>query len=264
MYLPKISVITPSYNQGNFIEQTIESVLNQNYPNLEYIIMDGDSTDGTLEILRRYDTKIIWKSEKDKGQSHAINKGLSLATGEIVAYINSDDVYEKDTFYKVAEFFKNNPQVRWVYGKCRIIDEKGQEIRRAITFYKNFLLKSFNYSKLLAVNFISQPTVFWRKSLIKEIGLFNENLFYSMDYEYLVRTAKLHPPGILNEYLAKFRVHSGSKASRGFLRQFKLELDIAKKYSANPIPILLHYLNYLSIITTYFFLYQVGRHKSDK
>ena len=104
----KISVITPSYNQAQFIERTILSVLNQNYPNLEYIIMDGGSTDNTVEILKKYSDKIIWKSEKDNGQSGAINKGLKMATGDIVTYLNSDDIYELGTFEKIAEFFQKN------------------------------------------------------------------------------------------------------------------------------------------------------------
>ena len=119
----KISIITPSYNQAAFIERTILSVLNQNYFDLEYIIMDGGSTDGTTEILKKYSDKIIWKSEKDSGQSDALNKGLKIATGYIVAYLNSDDTYELGTLKKIAEFFQNNLGKKWVYGKCKIINE---------------------------------------------------------------------------------------------------------------------------------------------
>lgn len=257
MYLPKISVITPSYNQGNFIEQTIESVLNQNYPNLEYIIMDGGSTDGTLEILRKYNTKIIWKSEKDKGLSDAINKGLRLATGEIMAYINSDDLYEMETLKKIGEFFKENPQVMWVCGKCRIINENSREFYRPITCFKNFWLKRYGYNKLLAINFISQPAVFWRRKIIEETGFFNCNLNFAMDYEYWVRIGKKYKPAIINEYLASFRIHPKAKGTMSYSKQFKEELNIAKQHSPYWLPVLFHYLVYLGIITSYTFLKRV-------
>ena len=119
----KISIITPSYNQAQFIERTILSVLNQDYKDIEYIIMDGGSTDGTVEILKKYSDHIIWKSEKDNGQSDAINKGLKMATGDIVAYLNSDDTYQPGAFKEVATFFEKNPDKKWVYGKCLIINE---------------------------------------------------------------------------------------------------------------------------------------------
>jgi glycosyltransferase involved in cell wall biosynthesis len=149
----KISIITPSYNQAEFIERTIQSIFSQNYPDIEYIVMDGGSTDGTVKILKKYSDQIIWKSEKDNGQSDAINKGLKIATGEIVAYLNSDDTYEPGTLKKVADFFQKNPEKKWVYGKCKIINKKDQEIRKWITAYKNLLLKNYSYSKLLSENF---------------------------------------------------------------------------------------------------------------
>ena len=254
MYLPKISVITPSYNQGNFIEQTIKSVLNQNYPNLEYIIVDGGSTDGTLEILRKYDTKIIWKSEKDKGLADAINKGLRLATGEIVAYINSDDIYATGALEKIGRFFQENPQTMWACGKCKIIREDGEEIFRSITWFKNFWLKKYSYNKLLVINFISQPAVFWRRKLIEDIKFFNCNLNFAMDYEYWVRIGKKYNPAVINEYLASFRIHSKSKGTVSYSKQFKEELNIAKLYSSNCLLVFLHYLTYIGIITIYTFL----------
>ena len=183
----KISIITPSYNQAEFIERTIQSILNQSYSNFEYIIMDGGSTDGTIEILKKYSNKIIWKSEKDNGQSDAINKGLKIATGDIVAYLNSDDTYELNALQKVADFFIKNPDKKWVYGKCKIINEKDQEIRKPITAYKNWLLKKYSYKKLLTENFISQPATFWKKELHNEFGYFNESESLCMDYEFWLR-----------------------------------------------------------------------------
>ena len=254
MHLPKISLITPSYNQASFIEQTIESVLNQDYPNLEYIIMDGGSTDGTLDVLRRYEGRLIWKSEEDKGQSDAINKGLRLAGGEIVGYINSDDLCEKGALKKVGESFRENPRATWVCGKCRIIDENNREFRRAITGFKNFWLKRYGYSRLLAINFISQPAVYWRRELLDDIGYLNCDLDYALDYEYWVRIGKKFEPMIIDEYLASFRIHARTKGTTGFMKQFREELDVARRHSPHLLPVLLHYLTYAGIITSYTFL----------
>src|SRR5688572_6274864 len=113
----KISIVTPSFNQGQFIEETVLSVLNQNYPNLEYIVIDGGSTDQTVEVIRRYEDRLAyWASEKDRGQVHAINKGLAKSTGDIFAFINSDDVYLPETFAAVAEYFDAHPEAEWVCG----------------------------------------------------------------------------------------------------------------------------------------------------
>ena len=126
---PRITIITPSYNQGQFIEETIQSVLNQGYPNLEYIIIDGGSTDQTVEIIKRYAAQIAyWVSEPDRGQTHAINKGLAQATGEILAYLNSDDYYLPGALHAVAKYFGCNPQVDLLHGCCRYVNEQGEPI----------------------------------------------------------------------------------------------------------------------------------------
>lgn len=247
----KISIITPSYNHAHFIERTINSILDQNYPNLEYIVMDGGSKDGTVDILKKYGKKIIWKSEKDKGQSDAINKGLKLATGDIVAFLNSDDTYEPGSLQRVADFFKHNPSIMWAYGKCRIVNEHDQEIRKPITFYKNLLLKKYSYNKLLSENFISQPATFWRRKLHKEIGYIDEDEHYTMDYEFWLRIGQKYPAGAIDAYLANFRMYDTSKSGSLANPQFKDELRIAKKYSTASWPIMLHQLNYFKIVGTY-------------
>ncbi len=256
---PKISIITPSFNQAKFIEKTIKSVLEQNYPNLEYIVMDGGSTDGTVNILKKYGSQIIWRSEKDKGQANAINKGLKLASGEILAYLNSDDVYEKDSLFRVAEFFKKKPGVKWVYGKCRIIDENDKEIRGWITKYKDFFLPRYSYNTLLILDYISQPAVFWREELTKEVGLFDENQYYEMDYEYWLRIGKKYKPGFINDYLADFRIHTESKTGNRFVKHYWQELEVARKYTVNPLLLSLHFLNFLSIIGSYSLLSLIKR-----
>jgi glycosyltransferase involved in cell wall biosynthesis len=252
MTSPKISIVTPSYNQGKFIERTILSILNQDYKNFEYIIMDGGSTDETLEILKKYDDKIIWKSEKDNGQSDAINKGIKMTTGEIIAYLNSDDTYEPGALKKVAEFFENNPDKKWVYGKCKIINEKDQEIRKWITAYKNFLLKNYSYKKLLTENFISQPATLWRKELHQELGYFNEKENFCMDYEFWLRLGEKYDAGVIDDYLANFRYYSNSKSGAVNKQQFRDQLRLAQKYGqAHPTSLLIHKFNYYKITGIY-------------
>ncbi len=249
----KISIITPSYNQVDFIERTIQSVLSQDYSNIEYIVMDGGSTDGTIDILKKYSNKIIWKSEKDNGQSDAINKGLKIATGDIIAYLNSDDTYEPGAFKKISDFFENNPDKKWAYGKCKIIDKQDREIRKPITWYKNLLLKKYSYKKLLTENFISQPATFWRKELLDEIGNFNEQENFCMDYEYWLRIGQKYKAGVINDYLSNFRYYSDSKSGNVDKKQFQDELRLAKKYGADkyPLAIFLHSFNYYKITLIY-------------
>lgn len=251
---PKISIVTPSFNQARFIEKTIQSVLKQNYPNLEYIVIDGGSTDGTVGILRKYGRKIVWKSEKDQGQADAINKGLKLATGEILFYLNSDDILLPNSLAKIAKFFKDNPETKWVFGKSRIIDEKGREIRKFITFYKNVLLPHVSKRLLLVINPISQPATFWRREITEKIGFFDEKQYYCADYDYWLRIISKFKPGFINDYLAAFRIHQKSKGEINFVQHFQDELEIAKRYTRNQLLIFLHYLNYLSIIGGYNFL----------
>jgi len=251
---PRISVIIPSYNVVEFIEETIQGILGQNYSNIECLVIDGGSNDGTLDILKRYEGQIIWMSEKDEGQSDAINKGLKLASGDIISYICADDVYERDCFRKVADFFDSNPDVMWAYGKCEIIDENGLEIRRPVTWYKNFWQKRYSYSKLLVMDFIAQPAVFWRKDLVDEIGFFDVNEHLAMDYDYWLRVGARYDPGFIDAHLATFRVHPGSKSSMDFSKQAREALRLSRRYAGSAkrdflVP--LQYLNYFLVVFIY-------------
>lgn len=210
---PRISLVTPSLNQGKFIEATIQSVLSQNYPNLEYIVMDGGSSDNTLEILERYSGQLKWISEKDNGQTSAINKGLHMAGGEILAYLNADDLYLPGTIFKVAQIFMEHPEAMWVTGQCRIIDEDNKEIRRLITAYKNLWLRFSHRSALLITDYISQPATFWRAQALHDFGFPDESLHYAMDYEYWLRLYSKYPPLFIRDYLAAFKIHPHSKTS---------------------------------------------------
>jgi len=249
--LPRISVITPTLNQGGFIEQTINSVLGQNYPDLEYIIMDGASRDNTLEILRKYGGRLLWISEPDRGQSHAINKGLRMATGEITAFLNSDDLYEPGALLKVGKFFATHPEADWLTGRCRTIDPKGQEIRKAITLYKNAWLKLRSYHVLLVLNYISQPATFWRRKVVDTVGGFDESLRYAMDYDYWLRVVRSFNLWVLNDYLASFRVHPSSKAGSSANAQFDSEFQIARRYITSPLLVGLHAVHVALTVKVY-------------
>jgi glycosyltransferase involved in cell wall biosynthesis len=265
----KFSIITPSYNQSKFIKETIESVINQKGNFLiEYFIIDGGSTDGTVQILKKYGKKLekhkrikfIWKSEKDKGQSDAINKGLRIATGDILAYINSDDAYEPNAFKNVANFFNTHKEIEFVYGKCKIINEEGSEIRRIIKWYRHFLGRHYKYSKLLSENFIAQPATFWRRKVTETCGYFDVKNHLVMDYEYWLRIGQTYKGAFLKKNLAKFRWYTLSKSGASFIKQFELKLDVAKKYAngKHKLAIALHKLNRLKIIIAYSIMKKLG------
>ena len=253
--LPRISIVTPSFNQGDFIEQTIDSVLSQAYPNLEYIVIDGSSTDGTLDIIRKYDKYLIWISEPDRGQSHAVNKGLLRANGEVIAFLNSDDLYEPGALLKVGKFFAVHPEAAWLTGRCRTIDQDGKEIRKAITLYKNFWLRFKSYRALLVMDYISQPATFWRKEVIKQVGEFDENLRYAMDYDYSLRVGRYFKLWVLKEFLASFRVYPNSKAGASAHAQFDVDLEIAKRYTASHVLYGMHALHNYLIVAIYRLLF---------
>ncbi|KKS98627.1 MAG: family 2 glycosyl transferase [Candidatus Gottesmanbacteria bacterium GW2011_GWA2_43_14] len=237
----KISLVTPSFNQGQFIEQTIKSVLGQKYPNLEYIVMDGGSKDGTTHLLKKYTRQIDWTSGKDKGQSDALNRGFRKSTGEIIGFINSDDYLLPGSLKKVSDFFHRYPRALWVTGKCRIVDLNNREVRKAITAYKNMLLKHFRLIQTLEIiNFISQPATFWRRDIFKSVGLLDTDLHYSMDYDYWLRIWQKYPLYFLDDYLACYRVHPSSKTVKSPENQFEEEYMLAKKHSNSIIIHCLH------------------------
>src|SRR5258706_631032 len=250
---PKISLVTPSLNQGRFIEETIQSVLSQNYPNLEYLVMDGGSTDNTLDILKRYSNQLKWVSEKDTGQSNAINKGLRMASGEILAYLNADDVLLPGTLLKVANLFMEHRQTMWMTGQCRIIDEDNGEIRRLITAYKNLWLHLSHPSILLITDYISQPSTFWRANVMSELGYLDESLHYVMDYEYWLRLYSKYPPLFIPEYLAAFKIHRQSKTTSTGHKNIFIEEEraIIQRHTNSRSLMMLHNLHRLLMTSTY-------------
>ncbi len=199
-----ISVITPSYNQGEYIEKTIQSVLNQGIRDVEYVVVDGGSRDETLTILKRYESRLRWVSEKDNGQADAINKGIRASSGEIVAYLNSDDVYYPGALAAVRRFFEKYPKTQVVYGDADHIDSNGNVIEAYYT-------EDWDYNRLKEVCFLCQPSVFFRRSVTERVGLFDMGLKYCMDYEYWLRLGAITPFVRLRKKLAGSRMYGENK-----------------------------------------------------
>ncbi|MBI1883174.1 MAG: glycosyltransferase [Chlamydiae bacterium] len=213
---PRISVITPSYNQGKFIEATIRSVLLQGYPHLEYIIMDGGSTDGSTEIIKKYEPWLYWVSEPDGGQSRGLNNGFSKASGEIIGWINSDDFYLPEAFAHVSKASRLYEEAGVFYGKCRLVGEAGDDQG---DYWKP---RSFDLGDLLTRNQIPQPTAFIRRSIFHKFGYMNENYRLIHDYEFWIRVFPHCEFLYCPEYIAAFRMHPGSgsyRISAAFIRE---------------------------------------------
>ncbi len=202
---PLVSIVTPSFNQAAYLEQTIRSVLEQDYPNIEYLVVDGGSSDGSVGIIGRYADKLAWwVSEKDRGQAEAINKGLRRARGEIVAWLNSDDVYQPGAIAKAVTAFEQNPQAGLVYGDLLSIDSHGQPFNLQ-TF------KPYTLTDLMAFHIIGQPSVFMRREVLEQAGELDPSYHYLLDHHLWLRMASLAPMVYVPETLAAARFHAGAK-----------------------------------------------------
>jgi glycosyltransferase involved in cell wall biosynthesis len=203
---PRVSIVTPSFNQGQFLEESIRSVLEQDYPDIEYIIVDGGSTDHSVEIIQKYQSQLTWwVSEKDKGHADALNKGFSHASGEILAWLNSDDIYFPNAVSEAVSVLKANPLVGMVYGDAEFIDDSGFSTGQ-------FGSKQTNYRQMLRGSVhIPQATTFFRADLWRQVGPLDISLFYSFDYDLWVRLAKVSQLLYVPKRWAKFRIHDAGK-----------------------------------------------------
>lgn len=230
---PKISIVTPSYNQGIFLETCIKSVLSQNYPNLEYIIIDGGSQDNSPALLQQYQPQLTyWVSEPDQGQSDAINKGLSHASGDLVAWLNADDFYLPGALAEVAQAYQVQPDAPFYFGNGLRVDEQGQPKR--VYFGPNSL--RFNLEALrLGLNYILQPATFISRPALQQIGGLAVNLHYGMDTDLWLRLAHLGQPVIIPAQLAASREYTQTKTASGSFARIEELRQIAQQHSGQPI-----------------------------
>lgn len=229
--LPLVTVVTPSFNQAKFIRATIESVLSQDYPNIEYIIMDGGSTDGTSAVVAPYTDRLRFISEKDRGQGDAINKGFQMASGSIVAYLNSDDLYLPGAVSAAVAALQENPEFGAVYGEGYRIDAGGGVIARFE------VTEEYNLWKLVNVSdYILQQTVFWRRSVFDTIGFFDVDLHYGLDWEILMRTGKRYVMGYIPQFMGCLREYPEAKTSAGGAQRFREIARILRAQSSRRFP----------------------------
>lgn len=225
MRLPLVTIVTPSYNQGRFIRATIESVLTQDYPNIEYIIMDGGSTDETAAVVRDYLGRLTWISERDRGQSHAINKGFQMAKGEIVSWLNSDDLISPGAVRHAVAAFERDPSLGAVYGEGYQIDIAGNVKSRFRA------TEPFNLWKLIYLSdYILQQTSYFRKDLFERIGYLDESLHWGMDWDLFIRIGKHYPIEYIPEYMGSIREYPAAKSFAGGAKRFRELAEVMRRH----------------------------------
>jgi glycosyltransferase involved in cell wall biosynthesis len=263
MALPSLSVITPSYNQAQYLESAIQSVVGQGYPALEHVVMDGGSSDGSLAILERHAAagELSFVSGPDGGQSAAVNAGFARTRGEIIGWLNSDDLYAPGALDAVGRYFAEHSEVEWLFGRCPIIDRDGREFKRWITRYKEYWLRHYSYDWLLVENFISQPAVFFRRRLLERVGPLMPHYHLAMDYHLWLRMGRVAQPAFLDRPLASFRSSGENKMSLQWRKSFAEDLDAARDVAGgrHPLLIQLHRLNGVKLSVAYWLLDRLAR-----
>jgi glycosyltransferase involved in cell wall biosynthesis len=228
---PSITVITPSYNQARFIEETIRSVLLQGYPNLQYVVIDGGSADGSIEIIKKYSPWLAyWVSEPDRGQSHAINKGFARSHGEVVTWLNSDDVLQEHSLLTIGHYFVENPTCEFLAGLSEIRDVTGTEILWPVNDLPLSLTELLEYP---LGRYLAQPSVFFTRSTLAAVGRLNEQLHYAMDLDFWLRIAEHHRIEILPQKLSWMRMHDNAKTFRENVRVYTEVESIINRYRSN-------------------------------
>ena len=249
--LPLISIVIPSLNKVAFIGKTLDSIFNQNYPNLEIIIQDGGSTDGTLEIIKKYSEKypetLFWVSKKDDGQLDAVTSGLNKARGEIVTFLNADDIYESGALLTVGEVYVRNPKTLWIAGRGKIINGKGKEIAKFWKFCKDILLYINSYALLLATsNYLFQPSVFLSKTGYKNFGPFTGTKKFIFEYDLWLKLGRVFMPRVVFRNLSRFRISSNNLSSVMYKELLEHDLNVTSKYTKSWLVNVLHRLNNLA------------------
>ena len=231
--LPKISIVTPSFNQGHFLENCITSVINQNYPKLEYIIIDGGSTDHSVDVIKSYEEKVdFWVSEKDAGQSHAINKGFERSTGDVVAWLNADDFYFSGALTAVAQVYQKNLKASFYFGNGWRVDEAGQY---KCDFFPDNYLRFTRSGLILGLNYILQPATFINRAHLIAVEYINPSLRYGMDTDLWIRLSELAPPEPVYAFLAASREYGATKTATGSFERIEELRQVAEKYSGLPM-----------------------------
>jgi len=232
---PLISIVMPCFQQALFLEEAVCSVLDQDGVDVELLVMDPGSTDGSRDLLlrlqKKYGEQLKLHFEKDSGQSEAVNRGISLAQGDILGWLNSDDRLRLGALAKVTHWL-DSPEARWVYGRAGMIDDKGMPHASFIVFYKNWRGRKFSRLKLLTENFIPQMAVFWNRAMWEQAGGLNIGRHLEMDYDLWLRFAGVAETLVLHDILADFRVHVEAKGSRQTENQLSAAFETARKYGA--------------------------------
>lgn len=251
--LPSISIVTPTLNAAATIEETLASIAAQDHP-VDHVVVDGGSTDGTLAILERESAagRLRYVSEPDDGLSDAFNKGVAMATGELVGWLNADDVYEKGALAAVAAAAAASPSAEWVTGHCSIMGADGSSSRSAVTAYKDFLLRHYSFRLHLTNNFVSSPATFVRRSVLGEIGALDTRFKYSADYDLWLRLGKRGAPAFARGPIARFRMGEGSLSITGFETQFREHAQNARENGkGHPVAVAVNAVLSRLIVLTY-------------
>jgi len=214
--LPLVSIITPSYNQADYLEETIRSVLEQDYPNIEYLVVDGGSSDGSVDIIRKYADRIDWwVSEPDKGQADALNKGMARAKGEYVAWLNSDDIYRPSAIRRAVNVLQSNLELGMVYSKLDSIDRTGE-------LFNTISYRQYDLLDMLTFRIIGQPTVFMRRDVLQRAGPLDASYNYLLDHHLWLRMLQLAPIKYVPEVWAAARHHPSAISCVSTRAQFAL------------------------------------------
>lgn len=229
--LPSVSVVTPSFNHAPYIEATIRSVLDQGYPDLQYIVMDGGSTDGTVQILKRYEDRLTWISEKDNGQADAIRKGFNIATGEIIAWLNSDDVYKPGCIAEATTYLADHPDIAVVYGDAEFIRADGSVICPCANPEPFSRHRLRHYS-----DYIVQPSAFFRREAYEAVGGVDPNLHWAMDYDLWLKLADKYAFAYVPRCWSQYRWLGDNKSASGAWQRIEEVRQVTKMHGIRRLP----------------------------